>query len=233
MYEEAFKSVVEEALANESKAKEHRSGIFKVKYDSVIKVTLFSPDLEEDESEYSVWRGKYAKFDFAPMIPNTIEREQILFIASIYFDGILSTKLKFIVNVNDTTSSKPEIERKDIHSAFLSYASEDRGRVAAIKQGMRKTRPDIDLFFDVESLRSGDRWEEKIFQEIDKRDVLFLFWSQHAKDSVFVNKEWRYALEKKGINFIEPCPIEPPNICPPPVELNMMHFNDRELLYYQ
>ena len=88
----------------------------------------------------------------------------------------------------------------------------------------------MDIFFDVESLRSGDDWENALWHEIDKRDVLFLCWSKSARDSQWVDAEWRYALKQKGSDCIEPVPIDPPSICPPPEELRKKHFNDK-LLY--
>ena len=86
--------------------------------------------------------------------------------------------------------------REDVLSAFISYASQDRNRVAMIIQGMKKARPDMDIFFDVDSLRSGDDWKKALWREIDKRDVLFLCWSKYARDSKWVDAEWRYALKK-------------------------------------
>ena len=90
---------------------------------------------------------------------------------------------------------------------------------------MKKARPDMDIFFDVESLRSGDDWKKKIRREIDKRDILFLCWSKYARDSEWVDCEWRYALKIKGVES-----IEVPESCPPPDELDGKHFSDK-LLY--
>ena len=112
----------------------------------------------------------------------------------------------------------------------MSFASQDRQRVARIIQGMRKARPDIDIFFDVDSLRSGDDWKQALWREIDKRDVLFLCWSEYARESKWVDAEWRYAYKSKGPEYIEPVPIDPPSKCPPPEELAKKHFNDN-LLY--
>ena len=128
------------------------------------------------------------------------------------------------------TEQKIEVTREDILSAFVSYASQDRKRVAMIIQGMKKARPDMDIFFDVDSLRSGDDWEKALWREIDKRDVLFLCWSKYARDSKWVDAEWRYAFKHKGADSIEPVPIDPPSSCPPPDELKRKHFNDK-LLY--
>ena len=126
---------------------------------------------------------------------------------------------------------KLSITREDVLRAFVSYASQDRSRVATIVQGMKKARPDMDVFFDVESLRSGEDWELALHREIERRDVLFLCWSHNARDSRWVEVEWRYAMALKGLDAIEPVPLEPPSVCPPPPELSSKHFNDRALLY--
>ena len=84
----------------------------------------------------------------------------------------------------------------------------------------------MDLFFDVETLRSGDKWEECLGKAIDDSDILFLCWSKNASDSKWVEYEWNYALNKKGIEAIEPIPLDDPRSCPPPSKLSSMHFND-------
>ena len=233
MYEESFRAAVEEAINNDSNVKEHKSGFFSVQDNTKVKIVLSSPDLEYSDEEILSWQGKYLTFDFALSIPESLSKNKILCIASVYFNDILTTKLKFVVVVDSLEETKLQISRKDILSAFISYARQDRSRVASIIQGMKKARPDLDIFFDVESLRSGEKWEDVLKKEIDERDVLYLFWSHFASESEWVNMEWRYALEKKGIDFIEPVPIESPENCPPPKELNIKHFNDIELLYYQ
>ena len=101
--------------------------------------------------------------------------------------------------------------------------------MAQVIQGMKKARPEMDVFFDVNSLRSGEEWENILQHEIEKRDILFLCWSKNAKASEWVNKEWHYALENKGADSIEPIPLEAPTECPPPEELKHKHFNDAML----
>lgn len=68
-----------------------------------------------------------------------------------------------------------------------------------------------------------------LHKEIINRDIFFLCWSLYAKKSKNVEDEWKYALDKKGLDYIEPVPIDPPSICPPPEELNTKHFNERLL----
>ena len=162
-------------------------------------------------------------------LPKDYARRQVLFIAAVYVNDVILTKLKFVAECVSEIVQKISVTRSDVLSAFVSYASQDRSRVASIIQGMQKVRPDIDLFFDVESLRSGEKWEEVLYREIDRRDILYLCWSRYARDSKWVDAEWRYALERKGDDCIEPVAIEGPDVCPPPRELSHKHFNDRML----
>ena len=98
----------------------------------------------------------------------------------------------------DNKVQKPEMKRRDIHSAFVSYSRKDISQVAFVMMGIRKARPDLEMFFDVESMHSGEDWEKRIKREIDEKDILFLCWSVHASKSVWVDREWRYAYAKKG-----------------------------------
>ena len=232
MYEKEFRFIVDrlkEDLGDNSQEK--RSGIQKVRLGAAVKVLLTSPDIPiDDPLEEGIWQGEHLAFSFAVMLPEDYPRRQVLLQASVYIDGVISTRLKFVFDCTSGTEQKPEVSRKDILSAFVSYASQDRKRVATILQGMQKARPDLDVFFDIDSIRSGAAWEEILHREIDRRDVLFLFWSQNARESKWVDTEWRYALKCKGEEAIEPVPIELPDKCPPPKELENKFFGEK-LLY--
>ena len=233
MYEESCRHIVDEMMhSRDEPAQEARSGVQQAAIGSRIRIELSSPDLEiEDNTETGIWQGGHLDFSFALFVPEDYPKKQILLSASVYIDDVIASKLKLVVKCTSSAQQEISVTREDILTAFISYASQDRERVSAIIQGMRKVRPDLDVFFDVESLRSGDKWEKEIYQEIDRRDVLFLCWSRNAEKSEWVDAEWRYALNKKGEDSIEPVPIEPPEICPPPKELQHKHFNDK-LLYY-
>ena len=229
MYTEGYRFAVEDVIAElGGTARETRGGFHSVQRESVIKVVLTSPDVAVDDGvNVQKWDGNYLNFEFAVKIPGDFAEAQLLFNATVYINDVIATKLKLILDC--TGKKKVTVSRADISSAFVSYASEDRNRVAAIIQGMRKARPDLDIFFDVENLRSGQKWQETLKDEITGRDVLFLCWSNFAKASQWVDMEWRYALERKGEEGIEPIPIESPDVCPPPAELQQKHFNDKML----
>ncbi len=231
MYEPDCRQAVDEAIKQaETPVRETVSGMAEAKKRSRVRVALNSPDIspEEDEDE-QVWQGGYLRFSFAWKLPEDYAGRQILFNARVYIDDVIVTRLRMIVACGAAGGSAVPVKREDITSAFISYASQDRQRVAAIIQGMRKINPALDIFFDVESLRSGDDWEKALYREISGRDMFFLCWSHFARESKWVDAEWRYALREKGIDSIEPVPIEPPDLCPPPDELSKKHFNDKLL----
>lgn len=177
-----------------------------------------------------VWQNSYLTFSFPIFLPDNYSKKQVLFIAKIFINDIIATRLTFTARCSSVFEQKINVIREDILTAFISYASQDRKKVATIVQSMQKARPDMDLFFDVESLRSGENWKKALFHEIEKMDILYLCWSHRAKNSEWVDKEWRYAYSQKGIDGIEPMPIELPEECPPPQELRGKHWNDK-LLY--
>ncbi len=123
--------------------------------------------------------------------------------------------------------------RAKLHrTAFLSYSSKDADFVEHCIQGMQKVNPILDVFYAPASMRSGQRWKEALRREILERDIMYLFWSEAASKSEWVDWEWRFGLAERGINFIDPCPLVSPEEVPPPKELaDELHFNDWILAY--
>lgn len=86
--------------------------------------------------------------------------------------------------------------------------------------------PQLDVFLDVLKLRPGADWQKELWRVIPLSDVFYLFWSRNASNSEWVEKEWRCALESRGLDFIAPVPLMSPEDVPPPPELSGKHFND-------
>lgn len=231
VYEDEYRSVVNGIIQDkETPQREIPGGIISLADEAIVKIVLKSPDFELDYVEERAWKGRYIDFSIPIKLPNDFKQRKVTFQAIVYIDGIIATKLSFVVKCGAFRQQKISISREDILSAFISYASQDRSRAAMVVQGIRKARPDMDIFFDVETLRSGEDWENTIHQEIGNRDILYLFWSSFAKQSKWVDNEWRYAYSINGEDGIEPVPLEPAWLCPPPEELKNKHFNDN-LLY--
>lgn len=198
-------------------------------------IVLSSQDISiENPRETIKWNGTYACCDFFIFLPEDYKKSAVRLQARVYKNDIAQVDLKLIVKVKaDSNQSLQDIavEQHRIMTAFLSYASQDREKVAQRIQGMLAIMPKLDIFWDVVSLRRGEYWETRLYDEIRKRDIFYLFWSNNARSSEWVGKELSFAIENKGIDFIEPIPLEDPAECPPPEELTGRHFNDWTLRY--
>jgi hypothetical protein len=149
--------------------------------------------------------------------------------ARIEVEGLRIAEIRFNIMVGSAPGSGFSTANA-IRKAFISYASRDRWLVLGRVQGIQKAG--IDVFMDVHSLFSNDRYEEKLFEQIEQADRLYLFWSRRAKRSQYVEREWRHGLQHKGLDFIDPVPLTDPRRTPPPPELaGEKHFNDWILFY--
>lgn len=208
------------------------SSIFQARHEEKFRIALQSPDIPMDtESGELIWNGKYASADLDVLLPEDYRGKQLRLTGRIYSGIAVITDLKLILQVNAPQQQEVQFEKCSLRTAFISYASQDRAKVVARIQGIQLSRPDMDLFFDAESLRRGEHWESRLYQEIDRRDIFYLFWSQNAAASQWVARELEYAITRKGASAVEPVPLEDPAICPPPKSLQDRHFNDWTLRY--
>jgi hypothetical protein len=122
-----------------------------------------------------------------------------------------------------------EAARRYCH-AFLSYTEADRAEVLRGAQLLRAAG--VSVFQDLMSAVPGERWEPKIYQEIDKCDLFLLFWSPEAAKSQWVIREAEYAIARQQANLpdelpdIRPVVLSDPPIPTPPESLQHINFND-------
>lgn len=208
------------------------SSVYQAEQGQEFHVALQCPDVEMDIApEYMRWNGVYAAADFEVFLPESFDRKQLRLRGRVYSGDAVITDLKLILQVSSASPQNVVCEKVRLRSAFISYASADRAKVVARLQGIMLACPDMDLFFDVESLRRGEAWEPRLYKEISQRDLFYLFWSHNAAASEWVRKELEYAVAQKTVEFIEPIPLEQPDVCPPPESLMCKHFNDWTLRY--
>ena len=196
-----------------------------------LKLQEFAVDPKED---YVLWDGEIGNATFAVQVPLQAKAGPRQGLAGIYVDGLRIARIDFEILVAEApTRALPSEARETRYSkAFASYSSRDAEEVAARIQGIQKGVPGIDIFWDRHSLRPGQRWADVIDEEIRRRDVFYLFWSRSASKSKEVEKEWRLALDTRGIGYISPVPLVSPDEVPPPPELGAeLHFNDWVLAY--
>ncbi|HKV12903.1 MAG TPA: trypsin-like peptidase domain-containing protein [Thermoanaerobaculia bacterium] len=154
---------------------------------------------------------------------------------SIYWGRILLAELNLKVRVDNrfraASSRDAEPEREAIRpyrDIFASYSHEDTSIVLEFERYARALGDRY--LIDRDHLRAGEIWDERLRSMIRQADAFQLFWSQNALRSVFVEREWRYALSLGRESFVRPVYWEEPlpelperNL--PPQELRRLHFH--------
>lgn len=197
---------------------------------SLLSIRVDSPFLEvEREQRVFVWEGHETLESFPCRI--RAEHEWLHTVTgklTVRMGGVHLATIIFEIPVAPSADSdrmEASRSRREPRTAFASYASEDRIDVMRGLEGIRKGAPHLEIKDDVESLRSGDNWETKLDAFISTSDIFYLFWSSSAARSRWVDHEWRLALRLKGIDFIDPFPLESPELVPPPAPLSSLHFH--------
>jgi TIR domain len=75
------------------------------------------------------------------------------------------------------------------YDVFISYAHADRDWAERVHASLRRSNPNVSIFFDSHSLRGGDNWEAQISTSLENCRSLIVLWSDHAKDSEWVSRE--------------------------------------------
>ncbi|MGD9497668.1 MAG: EsaB/YukD family protein [Armatimonadota bacterium] len=191
-----------------------------------------------DPVQEITWGGQYSLASFEVDVPTNARPGAHIGTVLISQDAVpigeIRFKLSIVTTMDEDAASRrcswldPVGRARRYEMAFISYASKDRTEVLRCVRMLPAAG--IRFFQDVLELEPGDRWERELWRHIDESDVMFLFWSTAARESEWVEKEWRYALEHKGDDHIRPIIIEGPPPPLPPDELKNLHFDDK-LLY--
>jgi hypothetical protein len=194
----------------------------------------FSADglVVDDPVQSIVWQVEPAYCQFLARIPTGTSGQSFFPVVRVSVDGQLVGPIKFRL-ASDDTASQPASEPLGDHAgpyryAFVSYASKDREEVLKRVQMLEVLK--TEFFQDILSLDPGDRWEKKLYVNIDRCDLFLLFWSQAAKDSQWVIKEAEYALahqQRHPQSEPDLVPVVLEQSVPPPENLSAFHFNDR------
>jgi hypothetical protein len=191
----------------------------------------------EDPVDVIEWQSAPVNASFIVNAPENCPPGPRTGTVTISCEGIAIGKLALSLEVARAASGRASAparvsrEAAMLRHAFASYSSKDRSAVFARIQGMQKVAPQLEVFLDVLTLRSGENWLEQIRSRIRSAEKFFLFWSANAQRSTEVEREWRSALEWRGLNFIDPIPLVEPSQVPPPEELSELHFNDAYLAF--
>jgi hypothetical protein len=206
-----------------------------------IDIRLEAPGLSVGDADQTlIWHSKPRSCAFLVTVPKDFAADHAVIQVRLYRQAVPIGRIAFSTPIVANAVSEPLAPVGDLsrvyRRAFLSYASPDRPEV--IKRAQALKAANIDFFMDLLSLEPGERWERRLYEEIDCCDLFVLFWSTSAKNSEWVGKEISYALERirkhgspdGALPEIHPILLEGPPPPKPPESLAFLQFND-PLLY--
>ncbi len=229
-YTEEYRSQVTKAVIAEAPEAKLHLDLHTCQWEPGTKVTVTlsaEPLHVEEPSQPFVWNGKWEILKFDVSAPDSITEGRFILRFDVFVEGLKIAKLRPELKiVHSQTAEKEERELEIVTApdkAFASYASPDRrevlGRIRSLQIFTR-----IDVFLDCLSIHPGEPWKDRIKDEIADRDIFWLFWSRNALQSEWVDWEWRTALAGRTLDYIQPHPLEGPDVAPPPTELAALQF---------
>jgi hypothetical protein len=181
------------------------------------------------------WTGKPAVASFTVTLPSAAAGRNHVLAVRVLVGDIPIGRLSFTLRVAapaqpvDPTPAIQGLTAKRYRYAFISYSSTDR--IEVLKNARLLRALNIDFFQDLLSLEAGQKFEPRLFAEIDKCDLFLLFWSKKAAESDWVIRETEHALDRQtddltAVPDIKPIILEGPPVPRPPESLEHLHFND-------
>ena len=225
------------ALARKADPNARRRGIMTLATEIArgqrVDIFIEAPGLAVDTpAQNLIWQGQPRACQFLLRLSRKIAAGPRVVTARLAVDGVPLGTLRFTLEISRTEVSTAMTMRGDgarrYRYAFLSYAAADRREV--LKRADQLKAAGIDFFQDILCLKPGEVWPDRLYQEIDRCDVFFLYWSSHAARSKWVMREVKHALRCQKLSGqqlpdITPIILEGPPVPPPPATLKKLHFN--------
>ncbi|MCJ7618452.1 MAG: toll/interleukin-1 receptor domain-containing protein, partial [Desulfobacterales bacterium] len=151
-----------------------------------------------------MWNGERNMVNFMVKVLDDVPDAWTVLLYEVFIDGIrvafIPLDLEITSNIKFNKRNIVAIESP--HTAFASYASQDRLRVLDRVASVRISAG-FDIFMDCLSIHPGEERKKRLESEIEKRDLFMLFWSKNAKKSRSVTWEWKTAIVKKEEKAIQ------------------------------
>jgi hypothetical protein len=164
-------------------------------------------------------------FEFRIRAPQSQLGRQSAGFLTFAVEGVIVADVPLSVLISEEAGEvESEVTTRDAYQAiFCSYSHEDMAIVKRVEAAYKAIG--MDYLRDICSIRSGEKWDERLRILIAQADIFQLFWSLHSSISASVRKEWKHALALRGKEkpFIRPVYWVMP-MPPPPTELADIHF---------
>jgi hypothetical protein len=179
------------------------------------------------------WMEDFHRADFRFRADQALSGDAAKGNIDIYVGPLIIGTLKFAMLFNDKELQPvPDYEEqakmygKD--DVFISYSRKDSDVARAFKNILEGTG--LDVFLDVDNLRSGQLWEDELKRRIECAKIFQIIWSANYSQSENCKLEWEYALrQNKDEGYIRPVFWKKPLSPKPPEELNKFNFKYVEL----
>jgi hypothetical protein len=180
-----------------------------------------------------LWQKTVHKVEFEMRALPEVDGREVEGQMTVYLGNIILTEVPLRISVDShyvAPQSQPseteEASATPYRKIFASYSHQDTEIVEDFENYVRALG---DTYLrDVQTLRAGEVWSERLEEMIREASVFQLFWSSKSMPSKFVRQEWEYALSLNRPKFIrpvyweEPLPETKPDL--PPASLKRLHF---------
>ncbi len=182
-------------------------------------------DIDEPRQQFT-WNGQKELIFWDVCLPQNSPGNTRVLKIDVFTGKIRIAKLRLdlTISAQGTQGRNSVTGVEPAKTGFASYASKDRVRVLDMVQAI-ETNAGIDVFMDCMDIRPGEEWRNVILKEIAERDQFLLFWSSNAKNSEWVDLEWRTAYPLIPSVDFQIHPLDSPSVAPPPDELKHYHFD--------
>lgn len=159
-----------------------------------VELNIYGSELLMSERKSLIWMGKFTQCAFRYFVPEDIDVEELYCEVNIIIRQAMIGDMAFTTQIVENPKNlAPQIFSHKFNKIFISYAREDEQIANTLAFAYRIQ--DMDYFFDKETLKSGDVYEEKIMEYIDSADLFVLCWSENAAKSEYVTKERQRAMQ--------------------------------------
>ncbi len=178
------------------------------------------------------WMESLHRVDFRFKADKSLSDDAAKGQITIYVGPVIIGILKFAMVFDDKKNKPVEHEERakmyGKDDVFISYSRKDAKVARAFKTIL--SAAGLDVFLDVDNLRSGQLWKNELLHRIERAGIFQMFWSENYSQSENCEMEWRHALkQRKSEGYIRPVFWKIPLSPNPPNELSKFNFEYIEL----